>query len=244
MILNASIVVPIVFSSAGVHFNIDFLSKLSDIFYFNKILHNLTILFRHILISRYVGYRVWHILAQTLIAGGVFLQIPLRLTSTLSKIVQQHSRFSAKKYALNINVLMRIHTEIAIVCAILSHIGRFVIPFLMQIGLIQVVIADYSTIKLYSAIGMPWFLGMPCLSLVIKAILSFLAPNASGIFEHSENFRKALANIVQSKYHKRKLRSIRSARIQIGSLCHWKKSTKSTYFTTMIHTTIDAILLW
>jgi hypothetical protein len=243
MIINASIVVPIVFSSAVVHFNIDFLYKFSDIFFFNNILHTLTILFRH-LFCEYVGYRVWHISAQMLITVGIFLQVPLRLTSILPTIVQQHSRFSAKKYALNINVLMRIHTEIAIVCSVISHICRFMIPFLMQIGLILVVIVDYSTIKLYSAIGMPWFLGMPCLSLYIKAIIYILFPNASGIFENSENLKKALANIFLSKYYKRKLRSIRSARIQIGSLCHAKKSTKCTYFTTMIHTTIDAILLW
>jgi hypothetical protein len=176
---------------------------------------------------------------------AIFLQSPLKLVciltetlNTLRPIKRCNLPFQRLKSAV------RLHTELSLLCSSASELFSFLLPFLLLLGVFLIVIADYGTLKMYSMIEMPWFLGLPGLSFIVKIIIAVLFPQATKIYEKADQFRLGLYYITRTKHDKRIAWALRPARIHFGSLFFAKKSTKSTYFKTIFDATINSLLLF
>jgi hypothetical protein len=106
-----------------------------------------------------------------------------------------------------------------------------VLPFILVIGVLMADVADYGTLRLYSVLGLPWYVFLLSFSITIAG------------FEQSEEFLKDLRNACRTKFGVKKAKSICSARIIFGPMFHAKKSTESTYYQTIVDNTLNALLL-
>jgi hypothetical protein len=240
----SSIIVPFTLGPCGSYFGIDVLYPLAQLLIARVPISTYFTVFVRYFIAAYFSYRTWQTLVSLLVLLAIFLQSALKLVCILTETLNILRNIKPCNLPVQrLKSVIRLHTELSLICSAIGEVLSF-LPFLLLLGVFLIVIGDYGTLKMYSIIEMPWFLGFPGLSLIVKIIIAVLLPQATKIYETADQFRLGLYYITRTKHDKRIARSFRPARINFGSLFFAKKSTKSAYFKTIFDATINSLLLF
>jgi hypothetical protein len=143
------------------------------------------------------------------------------------------------------NEVLLVHRQARIILLLANETHYFSLPILLFFGQSILVLSSYATIKMHDIIPMPFYLGMPCLSVYVVLIIMSLFPSASNIYEESDRFLNLVRGIyMRDKYWRKAWRSQPAIRMEFGPLFFAKKSTKTTFLASCVDCIFDALLTY
>lgn len=144
------------------------------------------------------------------------------------------------------------YVELEIVLSLAYDITARASAWLMTVGLSCSVMFNFFTIGLHRAIPFPLYLYFPSVAGMIPFVIDALLPVAINVYENGCKIKCGWERSIASfswcnkKWLRRRVRAVRPVRIYAGILGYnffWlKRETKSTYYSTIVEVTIDALL--
>jgi hypothetical protein len=261
----ASVILPFTLVAMICYFNFDpFWFILPQIE--NLIVNRIVLLMRicGLALATYVG---WLSMAIFLMAGIVQLKMYTETTNCLSnwaefypKALSSNSsaafiinvaprltnswKSSFGKIMLPISKVLSIQRQARILIKLTNDTQFLTVPCLLLFGQSILVLTNYATIRMQDRIPMPFYFGMPCISLFVILIMLTLFPLASGIHEASTHFLLISKSIVgRNKYWRKVWRAERPLSIHIRPFFPATKAVKSAYFFKCFELTANALLI-
>jgi len=140
----------------------------------------------------------------------------------LSTVVSSASKHHCLSYHRQFRLLFTVANKAY--CYIAPNVGMF--------GVVLIILTNYSSIRYYGVIPMPFYLVLPLYSLAIFIIMCLIFPVASGVHKDSKD-----------KYFLRKLYSEKPTSIDCGQFLRFKRSTEKALFLFIIEYTANSLIL-
>jgi len=120
----------------------------------------------------------------------------------------------------------------------------YFIPYFMALGLILCILCDFTTITLHSTMNMALLIVMLGISFGVKFIILTLLPQACDVHDEALQFKTDWNSVapIGNKLSRKVLRSLMPLRFYAGTFFFCKRTTKTTYFSVIMHYTITAVI--
>jgi len=142
-------------------------------------------------------------------------------------------------------LLIKLFNQIKLLEHVCDEAYFYFLPFLLLFGGSILVTCSFGTIRLHDVIPMPFYLGLPCLSVTVLVVVMALFPAASAVHGDSCRVLRNMTAVVPRKtYISKQLRAQRPFRFSFGSLFIAKNSTKTTFIRCVFDNIVDCLLLY
>jgi len=191
------------------------------------------------------------LLASMYVIVGYSATLCVRFTKFImqetNRINDQLQRISINTYCL-VQRAVKTHVELRISQCLVNDTLKSIVPALLFNLQVIFISCNYRSLRHLAGIrDVPLITRFlyPCMSLIaLIAIVTILTLSCQA-FEGSKGYLDALQQLSsRSKYFRRALKSQSPIKAYLGSFCHSKRSTKSSFFCSCIDASVNALLLF
>lgn len=210
--------------------------------------HSLTLFVIYTIQFVYLWINGFEILATLSL---IVLLLLAMLRSVYAALLQESERPFATT-PKKINVWIKTHLEAQLALREFATFQELGTLFLMLIGLVVFLVANFVTIKLYDSLPFPVYAFFVSLSFVVALIVNLTLPLAHGLIEVSTELKRIWgASLVgqdgiEAKCVRRRLKGVKPIRIWAGlgssRMFCLNKETKVQYFEQVIDNTVNVLL--
>jgi len=163
----------------------------------------------------------------------------------MDRFAQLTTHNSARRSHVTVSLLNNLHFQARLIERVCDESYFYFLPFLLFFGGSIFVSTSFGTIRLHDVIPMPFYLGLPCLSVTVFTVVLAMFPAATAVHDQScRLLRHMTAQVSPNGYLARQVKSQRPFRFSFGSLFIAKNSTKTTFMQVVFDRIVDCLLLY